>query len=368
MLLEGIFLPLTTPFHPDGRLFLHKLAVNVEHYSRTQASGMLVLGREGEGDSLTDAETIEVLRSAIAAAADDKVMIANVGRESVAATLQFVEAAAAAGYDAVALRPPLGRRPEMDWEAAVFFRTVADRSPLPVVVVNDIKRSTFAGHLGEIAQHPNIIGAIHSERSPLPEGYTTAQQRMPHHGLTALLAATTGVRREVTVTNIFTAVTGRMARHAATAGNFVSAASLGGIATKVVPAVPSLKTRSKSVGFQVLAGSSRTMLETWGMGTSGAVPRLAACAPQACCEVWQAFKDGDSALAAEKQERIRGAAELVEGKAMSDEFLSLRRGIAALKYGCDLNSYFGGRPRLPLLPLSDDERGRVEDALAGLKN
>ena len=97
MLLEGIFLPLTTPFHPDGRIFLRKLETNVERYSRTAASGMLVLGREGEGDALTDAETLEVLKAAIGAAADEKVMIANVGRESVSATMELVEFAAEAG-------------------------------------------------------------------------------------------------------------------------------------------------------------------------------------------------------------------------------------------------------------------------------
>ena len=100
------------------------------------------------------------------------------------------------------------------------------------------------------------------------------------------------------------------------------------------------------------------MLDAWIAGAVGAVPTLGACAPQACCEVWQAFKDGDPALAAEKQHRILKAAKLVEGW----------RGISALKYGCDLNSYYGGRARLPLLPLSDAERSAVEGALAGLKN
>jgi len=121
---------------------------------------------------------------------------------------------------------------------------------------------------------------------------------------------------------------------------------------------PAIKTRTKKVGFQVLAVSTSGMLEAWNAGAVGAVPTLGACAPQACCEVWQAFKDGDPALAAEKQHRILKAAALVEGW----------RGISALKYGCDLNSYFGGRTRLPLLSLSDAERAAVEGALAGLKN
>ena len=32
MLLEGIFPAITTPFYPDGRLYLRKLEHNVERY------------------------------------------------------------------------------------------------------------------------------------------------------------------------------------------------------------------------------------------------------------------------------------------------------------------------------------------------
>ena len=147
-------------------------------------------------------------------------------------------------------------------------------------------------------------------------------------------------------------------RHAAPVGNFVSAASLGGVATLVAPTAAVLKTRTKRVGFQVLAGSTSGMLEAWMAGAVGAAPRLGACAPQACCEVWQAFRDGDGALAAEKQERVRLVGERMEGW----------KGIAALKYGCDLNGYFGGRARLPLIGLTAQEREAVERELAGMKN
>ncbi len=114
----------------------------------------------------------------------------------------------------------------------------------------------------------------------------------------------------------------------------------------------------KKVGFQVLPNCTADMLAAWNAGAAGAVPRLGACAPQACCEVWQAFRDGDPSLAAEKQQRILSAGERMEGWA----------GIAALKYACDLNAYFGGRPRLPLLPLTAEERWEVEREMAGLQN
>jgi len=346
MLLEGIFVPLTTPFHPDGRLFLHKLELNVERYSLTPAAGMLVLGRQGEGDALTDVETAQVLKTAIAAAADEKVMIAHVGRESVRRTLELAELAAMAGYDAAVVRAPeFARDPAMQRELAVYFQAVADGAALPVIVESDSERPVRVELMAELANHPGIIGALDSELST--------------DRLKALLAGTAGVMREVTVTAVFAAATGRMLRQTEAGGNFVSAESLGGgAAIAVAPPKPRMKTRTRRVGFQVLEGSTGGMLEAWQAGAAGAVPPLGAAAPQACCEVWQAFKDGDPGLAAEKQERVRAAGDLVRGS----------RGIAPLKHGCDLNGYFGGRPRLPLLPLTAEKKDALEKALAGLKN
>ena len=342
MLLEGIFVPLTTPFHPDGRLYLRKLESNVDRYSRTPAAGMLVLGGPSEVDGLTDREAQDVLSAAIGAAADEKVMIAGVGRASVAATLARAEIAAAAGYDAIALRPPdLASECAMKVEVATYFRTVADHSPLPVVLVSERDRSIGFGLLAELAWHPRVIGAM---------AYAATPER-----LAKLKESTAGVSQEVAVTQVFAAATGRMLRRAEP--NFVSAESLGG-GVAVAPQRPTVKTRMKKVGFQVLPNCTADMLSAWNAGAVGAVPRLGACAPQACCEVWQAFRDGDPALAAEKQQRIVSAGERMEGLA----------GIAALKYACDLNAYFGGRPRLPMLPLTAEERWEVEREMAGLQN
>ena len=64
MLLEGLHIPLTTPFHPDGRLNRRKLASNVVRYSKTPAAGLIVLGPSGEPTLLSDDETREVLSTA----------------------------------------------------------------------------------------------------------------------------------------------------------------------------------------------------------------------------------------------------------------------------------------------------------------
>lgn len=345
MLLEGIFAPLTTPFHADGRLFRGKLAQNVEHYSRAPLSGMLVLDEAGEGDGLTDAEAEEVLVTAIAAAANEKVMLASVGRESVHASLRLAKVAAAAGYDAILVRVPRSLDPSsMALERMTYFRTIADSASIAVILVNEPLYHLGVGAVSELAQHPNVLGLLERDGD---------EERVA-----AIKAATATVSREVLVTTVFAPATGRMLRGSASGGNFVSAASLGGGVATAIESRPSLKTRIKKVGFQVLTGRSSGMLGAWQAGASGSLTRFAACAPQATCEVWQAFRDGDLPLAEEKQERLRSAAGLVEGSA----------GISVLKYACDWNGYFGGSPRLPLLPPTAYTRKQVEEALAGMRN
>ncbi len=335
MLLEGIFLPLTTPFYPDGRVYLRKLAANVEHYSRTPAAGLLVLGAVGEARNLTDEETVSVLEEAIRSAAKEKVMLASVGRESVFATLKLAKVAEAAGYDALAVEGPSFAPEEgMRLELLTYFRAVADGAGLPVVLVS---RGLSLEVIGELAGHPNVIGIIDEEAE---------LERIA--GLKAMTAA---VSREATVTTVFAAATRRMLT-----ASLAPVSSLGGVA--VLEGRPGLKTRVKKVGFQVLVGSTEGMLPAWRAGASGAVPRLGACAPQACFEVWQAFKDEDPPLAEEKQERVRAVAARLEGLA----------GIGAIKYGCDFNGYFGGLPRLPLLGLTAGQRAELEQELAAMRN
>lgn len=330
MLLEGIFLPLTTPFRPDGALFARKLEANVARYSLTPAAG-LVVGHV-EGGSLSDDEVACTLETAMHRAAEEKVMIAAVGRESVVQTLALARHAAAMHYDIVLVRAPAFAADEsMRAEVLNYFRMVADRSDLPVLVESGVMPASC---VAELAMHANILGAL---------GGMVAELTM----------LTQAVSREVTVTSVFAAATGRMLQRGS---GLLSAASLSSGNAQPVGA-PGVRTRRKKVGFQVLGAQTAGMLTAWKAGASGAVPLLGPCAPQACCEVWQAFRDGDQPLAAEKQDRLLPAAVRVEGAC----------GVAALRYGCDLNGYFGGAPRLPLFPLDGMQKAEMERLLSNLK-
>ena len=138
MLLNGLFPPITTPFYPDGNVYFKKLEHNVERYSRTPIQGIVVLGSTGEAILLSDQERRDVLKAAREAAAPNKVLIAGTGIESAIETLRLTEYAATLGYDVAMVRTPHYYKGQMNRpeNMLTFFRTVADRSPLPVIIYN----------------------------------------------------------------------------------------------------------------------------------------------------------------------------------------------------------------------------------------
>ena len=162
MLLHGILPPITTPFYPDGRLYFTKLEHNVERYSRTPVTGLVVLGSTGEVVMLSDEERRDVLKAAHGAAAPSKVLLAGTGAESVIETLKLTDYAAEVGYDVALVRTPHYYRGQMKpANLLAFYRMVADRSPLPVMLYNVPPCTAYdlpVEVVLELAEHPNIIG------------------------------------------------------------------------------------------------------------------------------------------------------------------------------------------------------------------
>ncbi len=351
MLIEGMFAAVTTPFYPDERIYFRKIEANMAHYSRSLLAGMVVLGSTGEAILLDDAESAEVLRVAAEATAPEKVLVAGVGRESVKATVEIAEIAARLNYDAVLVRPPSYYAGQMSSAAVLhYFRSVADRSPLPVLLYNIPKCVPYqipVELVAELAAHPNIIGIKDSSGNV---ERVHAQVELTRNA----------PRRTVTVTPIFEAVTGRMlAPRAEASSAFVPAGELaGGVSVATAPPAPAIKARTKEVGFQVLCGSGSAVFDSLQAGACGAILAFAACAPQAAQEIYLAWKDHDLKLAEEKQKRIAGANQRIVGAL----------GIAGLKYACDFNGYFGGRARAPLLPPTADERAEIERLLVEVRN
>jgi len=359
MLLHGIFPPITTPFYPEGNVYFKKLEHNVERYSRTPVAGIVVLGSTGEAILLSDQERREVLKTAREAAAPNKVLIAGTGIESAIETLRLTEYAAELGYDVAMVRTPHYYKKQMQpGNILAFYRSVADRSPLPVIIYNFPQATGYdipPEVVIELAEHSNLIGIKESS------GDVEKVRRM--------VEGTRHVKRSATVTEKFEAVTPRMLKAAAEGngqgGELVSVAALAESSkpgskpsSAAVSVVGGLKTRPKEVGFQVLVGAAQKLEPSLQVGAVGAILAFADAAPTACYEIYAAWKEGDSELARLKQERIAKAAQRVVGEL----------GIPGVKYAMDFNGYFGGPARLPLLPITADVKAEIEQLLADIRN
>jgi len=361
MFLHGVYPPITTPFYPDGTVYYRKLEQNVEHYSRTPLAGIVVLGSTGEAILLSDEERREVLKTARAAAANDKVLVAGTGAESAIETLRLTEYAYEFGYDVAMVRTPHYYKGQManPLNMLAFYRFVCDRSPLPVIIYNFPQATGYdipAEIVIELAEHPNLIGIKESS------GSIEKVQKM--------VEATRHIRRKATVTETFSAVTGRMMKAASApasseeGGTLVPVGALAGEGGSAKPSsaavkvLGGLKTREKEVGFQVLVGAAQKLAPSLDAGAVGAILAFADCAPTACYEIYAAWKEGDAKLAADKQERIaKAAVRIVSGLS-----------IPGVKYAMDFNGMYGGTPRLPLLPLTADKKAEVEQLLQNIRN
>jgi dihydrodipicolinate synthase/N-acetylneuraminate lyase len=347
MFLHGIFPPITTPFYPDGKIYYKKLEHNVDRYSRSPVAGLVVQGSTGEAILLSDDERRDVLKAAMAAAAPNKVMVAGAGIESAIETLRLTEYAAALGYDAAMVRTPHYYKGQMNkpQNMLAFYRTVADHSPLPVVIYNFPQATGYdipAEIVIELAEHPNIVSIKESS------GSIEKVQKM--------VEATRHIKRTTTVNEVQEAVTGRMLSQAkAAAASLPIAGQSSSVAVEVVGA---LKTRQKEVGFQLLVGAAQKLEPSLNVGAVGAILAFACCAPTACFEIYAAWKERNDSVAKDKQERIAEAAQKVVGE-MS---------IPGVKYAMDLNGYYGGPVRLPLLPLTAEGKAKVEQLMANIRN
>src|SRR6202790_5337069 len=376
MLLHGIFPPITTPFYPDGKVYFKKLESNVERYSRTPVAGIVVEGSTGEAILLSDEERRDVLKAVRAAAAPNKVLIAGTGIESAIETLRLTEYAAQLGYDVAMVRTPHYYKRQMQTaNLLAFYRSVADRSPLPVIIYNFPQATGYdipAELVIELAEHPNLIGIKESS------GDVEKVRRM--------VEGTRHVKRSAAVTETFDAVTPRMLKAAsqgdAQGRELVPVGALAGSAeetreksrsssrertpglhqgnpsSSAVTVISGLKTRQKEIGFQVLVGAAQSLEPSLQVGAVGAILAFADAAPTACYEIYSAWKEGDSELARLKQARIAKAAERVVGEL----------GIPGMKHAMDFNGYFGGPVRLPLLPLTADLKAEVEQLMADIRN
>jgi len=110
--------------------------------------------------------------------------------------------------------------------------------------------------------------------------------------------------------------------------------------------------------FDILSGTVSTLFESMLLGAKGGVVSLANAFPAPCCELYEACK----AVDLDKARRLHYM--LIKlNNSVSGSF-----GVAGVKYAAEVAGYHGGDPRKPLLPITDEGRQSIRNAIeaAGL--
>jgi 4-hydroxy-2-oxoglutarate aldolase len=289
ILRDGIYPPLPTFFDEQDELDLVTLRKHIQRLAETGITGYVVMGTNGEAVHLTKEERTQIIETARDAGGENTPLLAGCGEQSTRATIANCEQAARSGADAALVLPPFYFKGRMDSRALIaHYRTVADNSPLPVVIYNmpastgglDLDATTIC----TLAEHHNIIGVKDS------------------------------------------------------AGNMVKLA-------QIYSETPSR--------FRVFAGSAGYLLPALVVGAVGAVAALANVFPREVCRLHELFISGKLEEARLLQARLVPA-----NTAVTSTY-----SVPGLKATLELTAGYGGRPRSPLLPLTEHERKQLAEIL-----
>jgi 4-hydroxy-tetrahydrodipicolinate synthase len=151
---------MVTPFAPDGSLDVdgaRKLAAHLVDEQRND--GLVISGTGGESPTTTDAEKETLLRAVVEAVGDRAKVIAGVGTNYTAHTVELARAAEKAGaHGLLAVTPYYNKPPQAG--LVKHFTAVAEATGLPVMLY-DIPHRTgtpiATATLLTLAEHPNIV-------------------------------------------------------------------------------------------------------------------------------------------------------------------------------------------------------------------
>jgi 4-hydroxy-2-oxoglutarate aldolase len=105
--------------------------------------------------------------------------------------------------------------------------------------------------------------------------------------------------------------------------------------------------------FNVLVGSAALICSALAAGARGGILALASALPEKCVAVYDLYR----------RERWEQAKELQWMLAKASQAIVSECGIAGVKFVMDLRGYRGGLPRLPLQPLSEEQKTRLREML-----
>ncbi|KAH8170963.1 dihydrodipicolinate synthetase family protein [Sarocladium implicatum] len=255
-LVPGVYVPTMCFFKDNEDVDVAVIARHVVRLAKAGVTGLATQGSNGEAVHLTRSERQLVTATTRGALNDagypDLPLIVGCGSQSTRETIQLCQDACDSGGDYALVLPPsyyAGLFAPASATIKEFFTTVADKSPIPIIIYNfpgaagglDLSSDTII----QLAEHPNIIGV------KLTCGNTGKLNRIA-----------TATRRQ--------------------SKNFD-------------PAHPD---------FVVLAGSADFTIQALAGGGHGILAGLANISPKACVQTMKLYKEGKLEEASDMQETV----------------------------------------------------------------
>ncbi|XDZ52448.1 4-hydroxy-tetrahydrodipicolinate synthase [Neisseriaceae bacterium CLB008] len=159
MNIQGILVPLVTPFKADHSLDVDTLKTLTEAFINKGVTGLVVCGTTGEYYTLTEQERETVLTTVAGIAKGRVTLVAGINDLSTEGACQRARQAQTLGYEGLMLAPPPYSLPDQAGVIA-HYETVAAATDLPIIMYN------FPARIGlsidyetvvHLAQNPNII-------------------------------------------------------------------------------------------------------------------------------------------------------------------------------------------------------------------
>ena len=175
---------MVTPFHPDGSLDVEGAAKLATHLVDEQRNDALVVsGTTGESPTTTDAEKEILLRAVVDAVGDRARVVAGVGTNNTAHTIELAHAAEKAGAHGLLVVTPYYSKPPQAGIARHFL-AVAGAVGLPIMVYDIPHRAGVAiatETMCRIAEHDRVVAVKDAKGDLIATSWVTARTDLAYY-------------------------------------------------------------------------------------------------------------------------------------------------------------------------------------------
>lgn len=173
-----------TPMTSDGAVDFDGAARLADHLvTAMRNDGIVVNGTTGEAPTTSEAEKEQLLRVVVQAVGDRAKVVAGVGENATAHTIQLAKAAERAGVDGLLVVTPYYNKPPQPALVA-HFTAVADATDLPVLIYDIPGRTGMAvatETLVRLAEHRRIVGVKDAKDDPVATSHVLARTDLAYY-------------------------------------------------------------------------------------------------------------------------------------------------------------------------------------------